>query len=139
MTKPKNLHPHDRYFKQLLGDKKRAQHFIRGAFPPALLQKLQLQTLQPEPDSYLDEELRAHFADLVYSCHYDHTSIKVTLLFEHKSYVPAYPVELQLLEYMLRIWKKTFPQEKRLIPVIPLTPVELRVIRRSSSSAIVYW
>ena len=49
-----------------------------------------------------DEELKEFYSDIVYNCKYDgKTDIKISLLFEHKSYAPDYP-QLQLIKYMIK-------------------------------------
>ena len=68
----------------------------------------------------MDKELRESFSDLVYSATYRGTvAIKLSLLFEHKSYQPRYP-HLQLLRYMLGIWETQRDQKLALTPVIPI-------------------
>jgi predicted transposase/invertase (TIGR01784 family) len=85
-----------------------------------VLQKINFNTLQIENDSYVDEELKEHFSDLVYNCQYHgKEKIKITLLLEHKSYQPQYP-HLQLLKYLLKIWERNVKQKEALVPVIPI-------------------
>jgi Putative transposase, YhgA-like len=45
--------------------------------------------------------------------------IKITFLFEHKSYIPKYP-HLQLLRYMLEIWEDCEKNKKPLISIVPI-------------------
>jgi len=56
---------------------------------------------------------------LVYNCSYKDMKIKISILFEHKSFVPDYPF-LQLLKYIIKIWDFNIKQKEKLIPVIPL-------------------
>ncbi len=70
-------------------------------------------------DSFTDAELEEHLADIVYQTEYAGQKTLVTLLFEHKSYVQKYP-HLQLLQYILNVWKEERKQRKKLSVVIPI-------------------
>ncbi len=111
--------PHDKFFKESFSDKMFALDFIQGAFPKDLLEKLDLNSLELDNNSYIDEELKEFFSDIVYNCNYAESKVKVALLFEHKSYLPDYPF-LQLLKYMIKIWDTDIKQKEKLTPVIPV-------------------
>jgi Putative transposase, YhgA-like len=70
-------------------------------------------------DSFTDEELSEHLADVVYQTEFAGQKTLVTLLFEHKSYIEKYP-HLQLLQYILNIWKEERKQKKDLSIIIPI-------------------
>jgi hypothetical protein len=83
---------------------------------------LNLETLQPAKDSFVDDELRDHFTDLLYETRLqDDTLAYVYLLFEHKSYSEPWTA-FQLLRYMVRIWEYVLEQHQVTIlpPIIPL-------------------
>ncbi|MEW5815072.1 MAG: Rpn family recombination-promoting nuclease/putative transposase, partial [Spirochaetota bacterium] len=112
--------PHDKFFKETFSDKANAADFIKGTCPPEVLKNLVLSTLTLEKSSYIDEELKEQFSDLVYSCQYGKKrNVSIVLLFEHKSYVPQYP-HVQLLKYLLNLWKEDMNARKPLTVVIPL-------------------
>ncbi|MBF0498152.1 MAG: Rpn family recombination-promoting nuclease/putative transposase [Deltaproteobacteria bacterium] len=121
MTVSTNLH--DRFFKEVFSGRDVAQDFLRHYLPMPVLDLLDLSTLEAMKDSFVDEQLRAHFSDLVYRI-----SMKlpqpayVCLLLEHKSY-PDRQVPVQLLRYMAQIWGHVFDQQpgiKYLPVIIPL-------------------
>jgi hypothetical protein len=56
---------------------------------------------------------------MVYRTEYDGQQTLVTLLFEHKSYPQKYP-HLQLIQYILNIWKEEQKQNRKLSIVIPI-------------------
>ncbi len=115
----KNVSPHDKYFKELFSKREIMLDFLNGALPH-IAQHLELNTLEIDKTDYIDEELQNIFSDLVYNCQYKtYFSVKIALLFEHKSYTPEQPY-LQLLGYMLKIWETNVKQGKKLIPVIPI-------------------
>jgi predicted transposase/invertase (TIGR01784 family) len=112
--------PHDVFFKEVFSDKDNAVDFIKGVFPRELKEKLALSTLELDNNSYVDEELKESFSDIVYNCLYQgQEDIKITLLFEHKSYVPDYP-HLQIIKYMLNIWTTQEKQKEKLTHIVPV-------------------
>ena len=112
--------PHDRFFKEIFSDVDNAADFINGIFPDELKKKLDLSTLAIDNNSYIDEKLDEQFSDIVYTCEYAGTGrIRVTLLFEHKSYLVKYP-HFQILKYMLSIWETCVKQKENITPVVPV-------------------
>ena len=111
--------PHDKFFKETFSRLEVAQSFIEEVFPPDLLERLNLSALKRVNDSFTDAELEEHLADIVYQTEYAGQKTLVTLLFEHKSYVQKYP-HLQLLQYILNIWKEERKQKKKLSVIIPV-------------------
>ncbi len=113
------INPHDKFFKETFSIKKNVIDFLQGTFPPEILKKLDLSTLTQDNNSYIDEELKEHFSDIVYTCFCKDKELRITLLFEHKSYAAVCPY-LQLMKYLLKIWAANSKQMQRLIPVIPV-------------------
>lgn len=111
--------PHDRFFKETFSRVEVAQSFIEEVFPLDLLERLNLSVLKRVNDSFTDAELEEYLADIVYQTEYVGQKTLVTLLFEHKSYVQKYP-HLQLLQYILNVWKEERKQKKKLSVVIPI-------------------
>ncbi len=113
--------PHDRFFKLAFTDTSKAVALLKGMLPATLVGLLDLDNLELDSNSYIDERLKEHFSDLVYNCTYQGSSfsLKVVLLFEHKSYVSKH-IHLQLLRYMLNVWERMEANKEPLCPVIPL-------------------
>ncbi|WP_169703963.1 Rpn family recombination-promoting nuclease/putative transposase [Candidatus Kuenenia stuttgartensis] len=86
------LNPHDKFFKETFSIRENAIDFLSGRFPPEILKKLDLSTLTQDNSSYIDEELKEHFSDIVYTCFCKDKEIRITLLFEHKSYAVAWSI-----------------------------------------------
>ncbi|MCF6149516.1 MAG: Rpn family recombination-promoting nuclease/putative transposase [Candidatus Kuenenia sp.] len=84
-----------------------------------MLKRLDISTLALENNSYIDEELKEHFSDIVYTCLCNDKELKITLLFEHKSHPEKCP-HLQLLRYLLKIWETNMKQVEGLVQVIPV-------------------
>ena len=113
------FNPHDKFFKETFSIRENVIDFLKGTFPEEILKKLDLSALTLDNNSYIDEELKEHFSDIVYTCFCKDKELKITLLFEHKSYPAACPY-LQLLKYLLKIWETNVKQTERLMPVIPV-------------------
>ena len=97
------VNPHDIFFKEVFSDRERIVDLIHGIFPDKLKSNINLSTLELDNASYVDEKFKESFSDLVYNCQYkSKVKVKISLLFEHKSYVPGYP-HVQLLKYMTGI------------------------------------
>ena len=93
--------PHDLIFKQTESHLENAIDYLRETCPPELIKNLNLDTLKLDESSYTTEELKEYFSDLVYKCQYkSKTEIRITLLFEHKSFKPDYPM-FKILQYMI--------------------------------------
>lgn len=117
----KKAYPYDKFFKSVLTLRRAAEELLVYSLPHSILTNLQLASLKPVKDSFLDDRLREHFADVVYSCStLTDENVQVCFLFEHKSEKPTAPIALQLLRYMLSLWEHHWRQKKPLGPVIPI-------------------
>ncbi len=111
---------HDKFFKAIFSRKKEAKEFISKTLPKKLVQNLDLKTLELDNSEYIDKNLKSSFSDIVYNCTYGKDlKIKISILFEHKSYPEKY-THLQLLRYMVNIWQTQIKQKQELTPVIPI-------------------
>ena len=115
------LSPHDDLLKSTLAIRSQAMAFLQQFMPPAISEGLDYSTLSRDPDSYVDEQLRSHFIDVVYSCRWkgSREDVKVSFLLEHKSYLPK-NIHLQLLRYLWNVYEKQQKKGGKLNPVIPV-------------------
>ena len=112
--------PHDKFFKELFSVRENALDFINGAFPVEIRDKIIPKSLKLDTTSYTDQKLDEYFSDIVYSCSIkEGEEIKISLLFEHKSYPVKY-IHFQLLRYMLNIWESNIKQNIDLKLVVPM-------------------
>jgi predicted transposase/invertase (TIGR01784 family) len=111
--------PSDKFFKEIQKVKENAADLINETLPADIVEKLDLSSLKLENSSYTDEKLSEYFSDLVYTCTFNKTKIKMALLFEHKSYPADYP-HIQLLKYLIGIWESSIKKDKKLIFVLPI-------------------
>ena len=72
--------PHDKVFKQIETVKENAFDLIKGTFPKNLTDKMDLDSLELDNNSYLDKKLQEYYSDLVYECSYSgNIKIKIFL------------------------------------------------------------
>ena len=108
---------HDSFFKSLFSVKENLQDLLQGTLPREVISKVHLNTLEYDPTEYVDQELARYFKDITCNVHYGDKKIKISLLYEHKSY-PAKNIHLQLLRYILNVWENQAENKQELTPLI---------------------
>ncbi len=111
--------PHDALFKSMFLVKENLQDLLLGTLPKEVLQGLKPETLEYDPSEYVDEELSPYFKDISCNLKYGYRNIKISLLYEHKSY-PDKNIHLQLLRYILNVWENQVANKQELTPVITM-------------------
>lgn len=96
--------PHDALFREIYSRKAEARSFLAHYLPEDVLAVLDVDSLDICKDSFVDEELKAYYSDILYSVQLAGQPGYVYVLFEHKSY-PDRLIHLQILDYMLKIWR----------------------------------
>jgi predicted transposase YdaD len=109
---------HDRFFKRLFGNLAVAADFINNYLPAEITARLDLESLTIEKESFVDEELRNHFSDLLYRVKLKTGGeVFIFLLLEHKS-APDVWVAFQLLRYIVQFWELSKSQGCEKLPLI---------------------
>ena len=113
--------PHDKYFKQVMGDKETTRDFLTNYLPRDLLEIIDLDSLVIQKDGFIEKELQEHFSDIIYRVKINGRDGYLYLLFEHKSSLYK-TTALQLLKYIVSFWDQKVNKEKSstLPPVVPL-------------------
>ena len=114
--------PHDKLFKQLLGEPEHAADFVAHNLPAEVVSQLDLSTLQVVQVSFIDTQFVQSEADLLFSVTIANRPGYVYLLFEHQSSADAFML-LRMLGYMVRVWKRyqgENPDCERLPAIIPM-------------------
>jgi len=113
--------PHDKFFKETMGNVETAKDFLTNYLPVSIMKVVNLDTLEPQKDSFISPELEESFSDLLFRVDILEKESYLYLLFEHKSY-PDKNQALQLLKYMVEIWEAKLNKEyvKALPVIIPL-------------------
>jgi len=110
--------PHDRFFKEVLGNVANTQAFLETYLSSDVLQTIDVGTIQAEKDSFIEQDLKEFYADLLFRATIRNREAYVYILLEHKSY-SDYNVGVQLLRYMSAIWDKEIKKQKnRRLPLI---------------------
>ena len=112
---------HDKLFKETFGSVGMARDFINGYLPRELINLVDLDTLTPQKDSFINKELEEVFSDLLFRVDINKREGYIYFLFEHKSYKDKLAI-FQLLRYMIEIWENKIIKENsdELPIVIPL-------------------
>ncbi len=114
-------HPHDGFFKYSLQDLALAKEFINNYLPDKVVKLLDLSSMEPVRDSFVDEELKQYFTDMLFKINLNGRTAYSYFLFEHKSSADR-NISLQLLGYIVKIWKMVCSQStvEKLPVIIPL-------------------
>ncbi len=114
------LNPHDRFFKETFGRLQVTRDFLRSYLPADVAAVVDLDTLELEKESFIDEELRQYASDLICrALAVDGQSLFIYFIFEHKSY-PDPLTLFQLLRYAVRQLERLVESKEGLRPVICL-------------------
>ncbi len=116
--------PHDRFVKELISRPETARSLLETYLPEEIRVWLNLSTLKLAEQSWVDPQLREHFADLLYRL--DWAGLEkseklrqpyLLLLVEHKSQ-PEREVAHQILQYMVQCWDNHLKKGKLPLPVV---------------------
>jgi len=111
--------PHDRFFKEAFSMPEVLIDFLNVFAPEPLRQRIDYTTLTREVDTFTDEALAEHFADLAFSVQYGGRPVRLVVLLEHKSYTEEH-IHFQLNRYMLNLWESQLRQKQPLTPILPV-------------------
>ncbi|MGM0523800.1 MAG: Rpn family recombination-promoting nuclease/putative transposase, partial [Bacillota bacterium] len=113
--------PHDKFFKETFRNLTVTKEFVTHYLPEHIVDIINIETLEPQKDSFIDADLKEVFSDLLFKVNMNQQVGYLYLLFEHKSYQSPV-VAVQLLQYMCNIWKTAVHQNKstKLPAIIPL-------------------
>ena len=109
--------PHDKFFKQIFSDLNHTKSFLEGVLPKKISKKVDFDSLRLDNNSYINEELKETFSDLVFEVSAGKETINLAFLLEHKSYVSE-NIYHQLLGYMLKIWPNSSNNNRLVIPIV---------------------
>lgn len=120
MSKSPLPNPHDSFFKQTFSRIDVARDIFQRFLPRDVLACLDLQTLAPAKDSFIDDDLRQTFSDLVFEIElFSGKPALVCLLLEHKS-ESDWLTAFQTLKYVVRVNERRLRDGLPLCCVIPV-------------------
>lgn len=120
MRKNRTPTPHDLVFKTFLSTMETARDFIAIHLPSALLQLCDLQTLQLESGSFIEEDLHPYFSDMLYSLKTACGDGYIHVLIEHQS-SPDRHMAFRLMRYAIAAMQRHLEAGHNVLPlVIPI-------------------
>ena len=120
MAKGTTSTPHDAVFKQFLTQADTARDFLAIHLPPALRQRCDLDTLQLESASFIEESLRAWYSDVLWSLKTASGEGYIYVVIEHQS-SPDAQMAFRLMRYAIAAMQRHLDKGDTQLPlVIPL-------------------
>lgn len=116
--------PHDALFKSMFSRPERAAELLRTFLAPELSARIDWSSLTLQSGSFVDEDLRAQHADLLFRARLDGRDIRIYFLLEHQSTADRW-ISLWLLRYMVRIWVAHVDADKQARHLPPILPAVL--------------
>jgi predicted transposase/invertase (TIGR01784 family) len=112
---------HDSLFKTIMENPLAAREFLDYYLPSDFKELIDLSTIKPEKDSFVEEGLKRKISDLIYSVRFKDNDEKafVYVLVEHQS-SPDHWISLRLWKYMLLLAEKHKTKKDRLPLIAPL-------------------
>ncbi|WP_145519708.1 Rpn family recombination-promoting nuclease/putative transposase [Yersinia bercovieri] len=112
--------PHDALFKQFMTRQETARDFLDIHLPPALRKICDLRTLRLEPDSFIENSLRAYYSDVLYSLKTQRQDGYIYALIEHQS-SPDKHMAFRLMRYAIAAMQRHLDNGNDKLPlVIPI-------------------
>ncbi|HFO2533874.1 TPA: Rpn family recombination-promoting nuclease/putative transposase [Yersinia enterocolitica] len=112
--------PHDALFKVFLTHPETARDFLDVHLPPALRQACDLNTLRLESGSFIEENLRAYYSDVLYSLKAGQGDGYIYALIEHQS-TPDKHIGLRMMRYAIAAMQRHLDAGNDKLPlVIPI-------------------
>lgn len=112
--------PHDAVFKTFLSRVETARDFIELHLPSSLIQICKLDTLRLESGSFLEDDLRPYYSDILYSLETTRGAGYVHVLIEHQS-APDKLMAFRLMRYAVAAMQRHLESGHKTLPlVIPM-------------------
>lgn len=106
MQKPTTSTPHDAVFKKFLGHPDTARDFLDTYLPASLHELCDLDTLKLEPGSFIEEDLRASYSDVLWSLKTRTGKGYIYALIEHQSSPDAH-MAFRMMRYAIATMQDT--------------------------------
>lgn len=114
--------PHNNLFIWTFSIRSEVKVFVKNYLPKWISEELDYRTFKQSTTSYMNEELKEYFSDIVYSCRSKTGKlIQLSFLFEHKSFVPK-NIYIQLNRYTTEAYQQQSleKERKQLTVVLPV-------------------
>lgn len=108
---------HDAIFKKFFTDIEVATNFIEIYLPKKVKQSCDFSTLKIEPGSFVDEDLKQHYSDILYSLKVNNVKGYVYLNVEHQS-TPLELMPFRMLRYKVAIMQQHLACGNKKLPAV---------------------
>ncbi len=131
-----DLHqPHDKLFRAAFSNPETAAAFLQAYLDPALVALVDWGSLQVEPGSFIDAQMKATEVDLLFTAKVHGDDTHFYFLCEHQSSEDRL-MPLRVLAYMVRIWTGEAGAARgagRLTPIIPVVVAQDNRVWKTST------
>lgn len=117
MNKAPTSTPHDAVFKTFLRHPETARDFLQIHLPASLRELCDFQTLKLKPDSFIEEDLRAHYSDVLWSVKTTEGDGYVYVVIEHQS-TPDAHMAFRLMRYAVAAMQKHLDAGHQQLPLV---------------------
>ncbi|MCK6692705.1 MAG: Rpn family recombination-promoting nuclease/putative transposase [Thermoanaerobaculia bacterium] len=112
---------HDAVFKAFFSDATIARNYLLHYSPPAVYGQIDFSLFRKNDTAFVSGRFGLSFSDVLYETRLTTGApARLLFLFEHKSYLPNFPIHLQLLDYLLQIWEDDLKNGRPLSVIIPI-------------------
>ena len=123
----KQIHqPDDKLIKTVMKEKENAQAYLKN-FHPELVAILDIDQLEPQPESFLTPEFDLFESDIVYRCPFKNSeeNLYLSLIWENKLN-PAKWISIQLGLYIFLALDRMVKEKGRKVePILPLSLIHI--------------
>jgi len=114
--------PHDALVKWTLTQRRHALSLVKAALPKEVVDAVDWSTFRIEKGSFVDDDLRNRYSDIVWSARLEGEEVFFYTLIEHQRAVEALMI-FRMGLYMWRLWEhlvREQPERTTLPPIVPL-------------------
>ncbi|OJX14356.1 MAG: hypothetical protein BGO77_05770 [Caedibacter sp. 37-49] len=112
------LSPHDRYIRSIFTIPKIAREFFEAHLPEKVKEAIDLNTIEPQKDSFIDDKLKQQISDILFATKFNNEEGYIYCLLEHAS-TPDKMLPLRLVKYMSAIIDQHLKKsESNKLPII---------------------
>lgn len=109
--------PHDAVFKQFLCHPDTARDFLEIHLPTTLRQICNLNTLRLESGSFIEEDLRPHYSDILWSLETSEGEGYIYVVIEHQS-TPDAHMAFRLMRYAMAAMQRHLEAGHKTLPLV---------------------
>lgn len=117
MEKGTTSTPHDAVFKQFLRQADTARDFLDIHLPPALRQLCDLDSLTLESGSFIEENLRAYYSDVLWALKTAAGEGYIYVVIEHQSSPDAY-MAFRMMRYAIAAMQRHLDNGHKTLPLV---------------------